>query len=82
MSASGVAQMIKRRGSQAGIERLHPHVLRHSYAHAWLDSGGNEGDLMQLMGWKSRSKLQRYAASTANQRAREAHRRLAPGDGL
>jgi integrase/recombinase XerC len=80
MLSNGVAQMLKRRGREAGIEGLHPHQLRHSAVHEWLAEGGSESDAMRLFGWKSREMLSRYAASTADQRAREAHRRLGLGD--
>jgi hypothetical protein len=38
-------------------------------------SGGSEGDLMRLNGWKSRQMVDRYADDVANQRALEAKRR-------
>ena len=82
MTDNGIAQMIRKRGRDAGIEGLHPHMLRHTFAHAWLAEGGNEGDLMRLAGWKSRQMLSRYGASAADQRAREAHRHHGLGDRL
>lgn len=76
MTAAGVSDVIERRARQSGIEAPHPHSLRHAFAHAWLASGGNEGDLMSLTGWRSRTMLQRYATSRASERARDAHRTL------
>lgn len=82
MRESGVAQMLTKLGARTGVADVHPHRFRHTYAHEWLAAGGSEGDLMELAGWRSREMLARYGRSAAAQRARDAHRRIAPGEGV
>jgi integrase len=82
LSDSGLRQILTRRSDQADIPRMHPHALRHFFADSWLRAGGTESDLMRMTGWKSRQMVDRYAAALGESRARQAHKRLSPGDRL
>lgn len=82
MTNSGITQVLRRRGRAAGVDRLHPHLFRHTYAHEALSAGMQEGEVMALAGWRSREMLSRYAKSAERERAIAAARRVNVGDRL
>lgn len=80
LTASGVTQLLERRCAQAGIERIHPHALRHTAASYAAGEGMGDSDMMRTFGWSAREMLNRYGSAAADERARRAQRRLSPGD--
>jgi site-specific recombinase XerD len=80
LSPDGARDRVKYRGELAGIDDLHPHRFRHTFAHDFLMSGGQERDLKRLAGWSSDAMLERYGASAADARAKAAAQRLKRGD--
>jgi site-specific recombinase XerD len=81
LSPDGVRELLAVRARAAGLPAgLHPHQFRHTFAHDFLMAGGQERDLKRLAGWSSDAMLERYGASAADVRAREAARRLRRGD--
>jgi len=81
LKATGIQQIIERRSKQAGIDPpLHPHQLRHTFAHDYMANDGLESDLMLLAGWNSRTMLDRYGRSAAAKRAQQNAQKLALDD--
>lgn len=73
LTTQGVQQMVEVRSDRAGVGHVHPHMLRHTWAHRYLANGGSEGDLARLGGWDSMEVLRRYGSSVATERALAAY---------
>lgn len=82
LTRKGVPHILDKRAAAAGIGHIHPHQLRHTWAHRWLAAGGNEGDLQRLGGWGSDAVMRRYGASMAAERALAAYDTVNPLGGL
>ncbi len=77
---SGIAQIVAKRCTVAGLPRLHPHQFRHTFAHEYLANGGQKSDLQRLARGRSPILLRRYGASMADERTRKAY--MSPTDRL
>jgi len=80
LTPDGARERMAALGARAGLDHLHPHRFRHTFAHDFLMAGGQERDLKRLAGWTSDVMLERYGASAADARAKSAAQKLKRGD--
>lgn len=82
LAPNGIKMMLKRRGRAAKVTSVHAHRWRHNFAHEWKRSGGDTGDLMLLLGWRSEDMARHYGASAAAERAQETQLRMGIGENV
>jgi integrase/recombinase XerC len=83
VAASDIYQALERGGRPPTSLACIRTKVRHTWAHyGRLEGCLHDDEIMRLAGWRSRSMLNRYAASAADERAREAGKRSPLGDQL
>ncbi len=74
-----LVKLFRNLGERAGVDNLHPHRLRHTFATQFLRNGGNLLGLQRLLGHASLEMVRRYAVIAEVDLAR-AHETGSPAD--
>ena len=66
LSANSLLQVVIRIGKAAGIENVHPHKFRHTFATSYLRNGGDPLTLQKLLGHTTLAMTNHYVAMNAD----------------
>jgi site-specific recombinase XerD len=81
ITVESVEQMIRRLANRSGVPRLHPHLLRHSFAVRYLVNGGDVFTLQKILGHTTLEMTRKYV-TLASGDVKEKHRQYSPIDNL
>lgn len=76
-----VKQLFSRLKANTGIQRLHPHLLRHTFATRFIENGGDVFTLQQLLGHTTLEMSKRYT-HLSNTKIVEKYRVFSPMDNI
>lgn len=83
LTASGIAQILKRLKKRAGVEgRVNPHSFRHAFAREYLKNGGDLVTLVRLLGHENTDTTAAFYALFTQDELAELHEKYSPLKGM
>lgn len=77
---NGLKQMLRRLGKRTGIQKVHAHRFRHTFATWAIQHDARELDVQYLLGHSSPDMVRRYSSSYRSEQAALRHVSFSPAD--
>ena len=77
---NGLKQLLRRLGKRTGIQKVHAHRFRHTFATWAIQHDARELDVQYLLGHSSPDMVRRYSSSYRSEQAALRHANFSPAD--